>query len=54
MPRTKLNKEMVLLNVKIPREMYNKLLEIANRDTHTSLSEVVRDALREWIERRAK
>jgi len=54
MPKTKLSKEMVILHVKIPREMYDKLLEVACRDTHTSLSEVVRDALREWIEKRAK
>jgi Arc/MetJ-type ribon-helix-helix transcriptional regulator len=51
MPKLKTPKKMVLIAVKVPEEMYNMLLKHIEKDTHTTISELVRDALREWIER---
>jgi Arc/MetJ-type ribon-helix-helix transcriptional regulator len=52
MPKLKSPKKMVTIAVKIPEEMYNTLLKHVEKDTHTTLSELVRDALREYMERR--
>jgi Arc/MetJ-type ribon-helix-helix transcriptional regulator len=52
MPRTKSPKKMIPINVKIPEEMYNLMLKHVAKDTHSSLSELVRDALRDWLEKR--
>ena len=51
MPKTKLPKKTVLVATKIPIEMYEELLQHLQKDTHTSLSELIRDAIREWLER---
>jgi len=51
MPKTKKSKKMVYIGMKIPQEMYDVILKHLEKDTHTSLSELVRDALREWLEK---
>jgi len=48
---SKVARETVFMNVRVPKELYDALLEQARRDAYTSLSELVRDILREWVER---
>ena len=52
MPKTKPPKKMIPIAAKIPEEMYNTLLKHIEKDTHSSFSELIRDALREYMERR--
>jgi len=52
MPKKKIPKEMVAVTTKIPKPMYDALLKYVNENMHTSLGELIRDILREWLERR--
>jgi Arc/MetJ-type ribon-helix-helix transcriptional regulator len=45
-------KDLVVLSVKIPKQLAEALEEELKRDTHVTKSEIVREALREWLERR--
>jgi Arc/MetJ-type ribon-helix-helix transcriptional regulator len=42
---------MVPIAAKIPEGMYKELISHIGRNTHSSLSELIRDALREWMEK---
>lgn len=45
-------KELVFIGVKIPKAMARMLEQALKTDTHTSKSELIRDAIRKELERR--
>jgi Arc/MetJ-type ribon-helix-helix transcriptional regulator len=46
-----ISKESVVVAAKIPKEMHERLLKHLEEDTHVSMSEIVREALRLWMKR---
>jgi Arc/MetJ-type ribon-helix-helix transcriptional regulator len=45
-------KELVVLSVKIPKPLAEEIEEMLRRNTHATKSEIVREALREWLKNR--
>ena len=44
--------ELVLVNFKMPRAMFELLIKAVSEDTHVDRSEFIRDAIRRELERR--
>ena len=46
------DKDLVVLSVKIPKQLAEALEEELKRDAYATKSEIVREALREWLVKR--
>jgi len=49
MPRKKGTKTMVLVNVYVPREMFDRLNELVKRGVYPNMSEAIRHAIGEFL-----
>jgi Arc/MetJ-type ribon-helix-helix transcriptional regulator len=45
-------KDWVIISVKIPRDLAKEIEEIMMKERYATVSEVVREALREWVSKR--
>jgi Arc/MetJ-type ribon-helix-helix transcriptional regulator len=45
-------KDWVIISVKIPKDLAKEIEEIMMKERYATVSEVVREALREWVSKR--